>query len=491
MDGRLVEKQALRGSVEPDVFSSLDEGKHRIRKIEPETLVTYNRVDIGFKTLFLELLHKAPNLADQVYFNDIRAQTLGTFADADRPHLREFDSFKGNFLEVHRKIESYGFDPNYPIPLSAGPNRSILNGSHRLSASLFARKKVWVLDTNLPAIHPDFSYFQNRAVAPHLLEMAVDSFLRYSTSAYMAFLWPSGKKHWDRAEHLLGNIIYSKEIDLTFSGAFNLLHRAYKHMEWIGDSKTKFHGLQIKRQECFPRDLRARVVFFQEPKGLGAVQVTKRKIRELNNLGYSSVHITDSNSEVADLKTFALNANSLHYLNHTRDFFSQVDPRLEVLERAAAKDGVTASDFVLDGSFALEAYGIRKARDVDLLISDKVASGALQGWDRHDGELTHHGARKEELIFDSRFYFDFCGFKVVSLAQLAFFKKSRGQRKDLVDIKSIEFLLGKRGRQYLSNRAQQHFRYALLLAESRAKASLRKILYRTGLLPIVKYWLGK
>ena len=164
----------------------------------------------------------------------------------------------------------------------------------------------------------DYQYFLNRAVPPPLVESAVSTLLEFGEDFYICFLWSSGKRHWKAAYNLFSQVVFQKDIHLTLNGATNLLYECYKHMEWIGDAKTRYRGLRQKLIECFPVDFSCKIVIFQEQGGISKVREIKEKVRQINNIGYSSIHISDTKSEVIRLSSYLLNANSFHFLNYAR-----------------------------------------------------------------------------------------------------------------------------------------------------------------------------
>lgn len=440
VDNYIISKEKLVNLIEPGLLSRMQNKEYTVEKVAPQTLVTHNRLDIGFRTIYLELKETLPSLADEIYQHDLRSQTLGTLVDPDNSEKYNFEVFKKEFEKISSNIYRNGFDSKLTlIPVSTAG--SILNGGHRLATALHFSKDVWVVRTDLPAICCDYDYFFKRSVPVDLIEMAALKLLDFAQDIFVAFLWPSGCNNWHEALNLFTNVIYQKEVEVTFQGAFNLLYQCYKNMDWIGSQENGFAGLEQKRLECFPQTMRFRFVIFQEPQGLKQVRNIKEKVRNINKIGYSSIHITDTNEEAKRLCQFLLNDNALHFLNYTTDFGGISAENLAELKCDMKNDSVSKEHVLVDGSFVFEAYGLRKAMDVDVLVSDVVPVGKLKNWERHDHELSFHGVEKNDLIYNPHYHFKLCEIKVVSLRQMVAFKKRRAKSKDLLDVRIAEALI--------------------------------------------------
>ena len=151
------------------------------------------------------------------------------------------------------------------------------------------------------------------------------------------------------------------------NGAINLLYECYSHMDWVGSEKTKFSGLAKSLQNVFLANLFAKLLYSKK-KGLDEVRKIKEKVRSINNIGFSSIHITDTKAEVLRLSPLILNSNAFHFMNSA----CPVSFRLAVTKVSAIKNeliscGVALQDSVVDGSFVMEMYGLKKSNDVDFL----------------------------------------------------------------------------------------------------------------------------
>ena len=448
--------------------------------VDAKQLLTYNRLDLGFKLFFLDVWEYYPSLAKEIYKEDIRAQTIDSFIEPDTPEKNSFEAYLDDFINTYESIASEGFDHHTSlIPLAS--DGTIRNGAHRVASAIALGEKVAVKKQQLPSISPDFTVYHERNVDERITEIAVNKFIEYANDVYIAFLWPSGKAHLEKTQSLIDNVVYRKKISLTYKGAFNLLFELYKHMDWVGSEGDGWFGLKQKLTECFP-SLNGLVVLAFQGSSLEEVREIKEKIRDINGIGFSSVHITDTKEEAIEISELIFNDNGLHFLNFgdPRVYCSSV--YLENLANRVEQSSIDSEKFVLSGSFLLELYGLRKSRDVDCLCALSEKNGLLKlGIDIHDSQLEYYQADKNRIIYDPRYYFIYRGIKIVSFDQLYKMKCVRGEQKDLIDSRRMEALVENKN----MKRIFAHFHQKILYAKVKSKiwlmSSLIFLLKRTGL----------
>jgi len=480
-----VERSDLKNLIEPGLFDRLNNTPYPIRKVPPERLVTWNRLDIGLRTLYLELKDKIPCIAEKIYFEDLKSQTLSSFVDPDNKLKNDFEVFKKVFNHVYTSIRDRGFDAGVSlIPVST--TGSILNGAHRLSACLVLGKEVAILDTGLKPITCDYKYFFERDVPIEIIEMAALKLISYAENAFLAFLWPSGKKNIPVSESLFKNIVYKKKISLTPYGAFNLLYECYNHMDWAGTPDNCYKGLKQKLIECFPNSREVQVIAFQAPGGIDQVKQLKERIRKINDIGFSSVHITDSKAECIRLAHLLFNDNGLHFLNYARlGRRQEVGKLVQVYENALQK-GIDSANFVVDGSFVLELYGLRKADDIDLLIADGLSAYDILAFPSREKEIVHHELQVNEIVFNPSHYFIYQGVKIIGFSQLLRMKKKRAEHKDLLDVQTMSAMINNNEWKRLASVVQQKVLYARIKGKRRIWKAVFAALTKIGLYEVTR-----
>ena len=161
-------------------------------------------------------------------------------------------------------------------------------------------------------------------------------------------------------------IVYATDLELTRVGAQNLIELCYGHNAWMNEEVLK----RMTRERLGIRP-RAHVVFFTgwEKSRLSLVEL-KASLRDLipAHEFQRKLHGTDYHSDTMILAEALSNPNTLELLrrvpvSRTGPLFSRLPESLQF-----------NSDVCIDGSSVLELYGLRAARDLDLLVVSQDAN---------------------------------------------------------------------------------------------------------------------
>ncbi len=467
--------------LEPFICEQLNENDYEVESLPAYRLLTWNRLIVAFDLFYLSMVNKNKALAEKVYFERVRATSLGSFAEFGREEDKNgINSYLGEFALTFNNIRDNGFDENKSlVPLAE--DGSILNGSHRTACAIFLNKNVSCLYTKKNRAVDDYQAFFMRKVPPYILDLVVNTFIQHSNNTYVAFLWPSGVGLKKEARSEFSNIVYEKDIKFTPKGAFNLLVELYKHMEWVGSADKGFLGVRQKMLECFPSFEPVKVIVFQS-NSLAEVQQIKEKVRTLYNIGYSSIHITDTKKEAIETGRLIFNENGLHLLNYgdPYKYFNEFR-ELDKFKKFLSRNRLDVSSVLVDGSFTLSLYGLRKSQDIDYLASDDVVVDENDLYEMHDDQLIFHDVSKSDLLTDPAYYFYFNDLKFISFAQLYRMKLNRGEKKDRNDCHIMESLLVDDRFRKFSARAKQHLFYFKIKAIHTSRRLLMVLLKQVGL----------
>jgi len=436
-----VSRENLKFQLESFIYSSLKNEDYKVSSFQAIDLLKWNRLDLAFKLFYLEYRLKNESLASEIYKEDIRSQTLGSFQELGNDLKNSFENYVIEFNKTYENLRLNGFNKDQSlIPLSE--SFSIINGAHRVASAIHLGQKVSCVELDEKDMVCDYQYFKGRNVPNDILESVVNTFIKYSKNTHLAFLWPSGKENIKKSFSKFSNIIYQKDIVLTHQGAFNLLVELYKHMDWVGSKEKGCPQIHKKKIECFPSLTSFKVIAFQANSIEEVLQV-KKEIREINNIGFSSIHITDTQEEAIRISRLIFNVNGLHFLNYGNplNFLSELDKNEEV-KRFSKKREISLNDIVLDSSNVLGLYGLRKSKDIDCFINGQMdlIDKSLK-LETHDSELKHHEKSKEELIYNPKYHFHYEGVKYISFSQIFQMKVNRDGRKDKNDIELMEALM--------------------------------------------------
>jgi len=484
----IVKKDSLEGKVEYYIFNQMKEKEYELQEYDATELLTWNRFIVAFNLLYLDLKDKNRDLAEKIYIEMVRATSLGSFKETGFEETKNnIDIFLKEFENTFNSIKLNGFDSSKSvIPLAK--DNSILNGSHRVACAAFLGQKVVCVKTELEPICDDYKNLFDRAVPETYVEMATIKFCEYAKNVHIAFLWPSQKEHMKVTERFFDKVVYKKEIKLTPNGAFNLLFELYKHMDWVGSKENNYIGIQQKLIECFPNFSSFKVIVFQA-NNIEEVKSIKEKVRNVCKIGYSSIHITDTPEEALRISKLLFNKNGLHFLNYAKPRnFSYVIPKIESFKKILANLQISSNEVVIDGSFVLALYGIRKSLDIDILTESRneyIFKDTV--YDIHDSEVKYHGLNKKDLLWNPEFYFEYMGIKFISFDQLYKMKKNRAETKDINDCEIMEAYLSNNVLKERIVRIRQYILYIRIILLTKARKIISTILKKLKIYEQVKY----
>jgi len=436
-----ISKKELKKYIEPHFYDALAKEEYTILTIEATKLFTYNRFDIAFKLLYLEMFEYDLDFAKEIYAEHIRAFSLGKFKEPGNEEKNSIDKYFKAFHHLLKEIKKSGFNRDQTlIPLSS--NGTIVNGAHRVACAIFLNKDVSCVELEVRDYLYDYRFFYRRNISNEILDAAVTKFVEYANNIYIAFIWPSSKSHWQTVEEIIPNIVYRKEVKLNYNGAHNLLSQIYYEEEWLGSVENNFLGAKGKLVECFTSFDPVKVIVFQAD-NLKSVQKIKEHFREVFDIGKHSIHITDTKEEAQHVSQVIFNDNSIHFLNYAKPnrCFSTHE-KINIFKAFMQQNNIDAKNILLDASLVLSAYGLREAKDIDYLCrGNKKILKKYTDINDHDEVLVHYDHSKNELIYNPKYHFYFNGLKFVSFPQLYKMKRNRAEEKDEHDCIIVEALL--------------------------------------------------
>ena len=433
-------KNKLKLLIEEHLHADLENINYPIKQYKATELLTHNRFDLGFKIFYLKNYKKIPELANRVYEANISACTFGKFNEYGDETKQSFDDFCNAFKSTYSNLKKFGFNIQESIiPLSN--NGTIINGAHRLASSLLLNINVGTVSINSKDHAQDYTFFMNRGVPKYILDIAANEFIAHSKNIFVALLWPSAIGKNKKIHEIIGDVVYSKEIKLNKNGAHNLISQVYKGEEWLGSQENNYQGAHAKLIKCFDNPSPLTVIVFNS-KSITDVKKAKEKIRNLFNLGKHSVHITDHNHEAVAISKLLFNDNALHFINYASpNKYKNNYKKISIFSNFIKDNSLKKEDVVIDSGMVLSIYGIRQANDIDYISSRTKINHKNKLIDNHVDQIKYHKLDKNELLYNPLFFFYFNGLKFVSLKQLFFMKKNRGNDKDVIDCRMIEALL--------------------------------------------------
>lgn len=365
-----------------------------------QNLMTADTFDVAAKTLFARdlMVGHTGRWSKRVYVEHLRVWN----------GLREnekctADHFVGVFESILRDMSAGNFDWNRsPILLDNG---KFANGRHRLAGALVTGSPAVAVEGDEEACSCTWPYLRARGLSPYFGDAMAIEYCRLKPNTRLAFVFGEGRQaHTERTLMSCGDIVYHKKFEVSQHGPLNLIRELYHGEPWLEGNG------QWKADRCFPIGSDVVTAYVLDVDHPELVVPAKSIARNFLGRGQHSMHINDTHEETMRIARAVFNSNGLHYLNRAQPALDYVPPPQR-------------GPIPIDSGGVLEAYGLRKASDIDFV-----------GEPQH---IEYHGLPIEDLIDDPNNYFFTRGVKFASLYQVMQMKKNRNEDKDRRDVALI------------------------------------------------------
>lgn len=330
---------------------------------KPIELLTYNRLDVLFKILYLKFLDLgAPKLSRDLYYEHIKIITNGLFVEHNSSK-KTFDDFLFEFKKVSNSIKKNGFDDEISeIPISE--EGSIVNGAHRLASAIYHNIPfVSIKKTNESKHTYDYKFFRERGMSNNLIQLAVLELIYLTKNNFLAIIWPSADKNINYLNDF-SNIFYQTKIILNANGAQNFVAQVYKEHKWLGDFSEGYSGAYTKVSQAFSSFSEIHLIFFKG-ESLEKVNKIKNSLRDKFNIDKASVHITDNNNETYDLAKLVLNDNSIHFLNKSIPYkYQEIFINLKKLRIKLNSLNIPFDELIISYDSVLSLFGLKNSKSL-------------------------------------------------------------------------------------------------------------------------------
>jgi len=441
----IVAKNNFKEVLRDKTFALLNKNEYEVRYVNPLELITYDRLDIVAKYLYVKYfdLNVDSDYAEKLYLKHI--EYFNSFYESDGSNKLGKSEFLKSFNSVISSIKKNGYDKDFIIPLSE--NNSIYDGSHRVAICAYYGIQLPVISVDGNAGSYDYKYFKNRGLCSQSLDSLALEYLKLKKNVYIITLWPSsgGGKEAELSQLFkkYGNVVYRKEVYLENDGSVQVVKNAYKDESWLGSCKDNYIGARNKASWCFSKKGAVRVILFES--NLDMIKM-KDEIRSLFQIDKHAVHINDTKEEALVLAGLFFNENSIKWMNGSviREF-SWFERLLLHYKEWIEDNEIPRDEICIDGSSTLAVYGVREVRDLDYIsFSDELDGTGFKEISSHNNELQYHPVGKDEIIFNPKYHFIVDGYKYVSLDIVKVMKKARGEKKDLDDLVMIDKVITRR-----------------------------------------------
>ncbi|GHH98046.1 hypothetical protein [Neobacillus kokaensis] len=416
-----------------------------IVELDPYTLLNHYRFDVPAKYIYAKFreLGLESSWGERLYDEHIRV--FNGYHERDDSGKKGIDAFKNAFDSTLDSIKAIGFDEQKSI-IPIGTNNGLIDGSHRLAASLLYGKKIKSVTLDVEHNY-DYNCFRKKGLTDKWCDAIALEYCRLKKETYIAVVFPSavgGDKEIKNILNEYGNIYYEKELYLTKQGSINLIKQLYLGEKWLGGWHNQFPGAKRKASSCFKHNGPIRVFVFETDR-YENTRSAKEKIRSLFNIGNHSIHINDVHEETVRLAQTLFNENSIHFLNHSKltNHSKSFYQNFNQLKKWLIEKKVDPEHFCIVSSSVMGVYGIRKPADLDFLVyGDDLLSNKNKKFSNHEKQLPYYEKTKDDIIFNPENHFYVEGIKFASLHVIKDMKQRRGESKDHVDLSLIDLFLG-------------------------------------------------
>lgn len=282
--------------------------------VNSSQLLVPQRLDIGFRLLFLRMYGTNPATAGDFYWEGVRVQLGNSEVDPRNSSKRGRNQFISSFLRTIDSIESKGFDPAESRVLLA-KDGSLLDGAHRVAICVRLGLPVFAEKTGEEPLLNDARYFLGRGVSRDLIRSCVREIARWAPRTRVAFAWPrGGKKATELLKERLPQVLYQETIELSHQSVRSLIYLAYGHMEWVYESMFP-SPVEVKALQSFGTKRVVTIFVFIDDHGNEWLRKLKKRIRSNFAPALSVLHVTDSYEEANRILPFVLSETSLEYFN--------------------------------------------------------------------------------------------------------------------------------------------------------------------------------
>jgi len=421
---------------------------HHSSPVKPVELLSPLRFDVCAKYIYAKHRNTKSRFPRELYSHHLKV--WNNHREYNNPNKQNLEAFVLEFDKILNSIKERGFDDSVSyIPVHNG---SLLNGAHRIAASLLYDKAVFCKEAPLVEGQLDCSYyfFKNRecnesgGLKQNFADAMALQYVKLKKNTFIVTLFPSAFGHDDSVERILkrfGSIVYDKKIRLSGFGPFNYIRTLYDGEDWLGSWDNMFVGAQIKMKGCFkfPNETR---IYLVQTEGKEDLVEAKRLIRQLYNIGKDSVHINDTHEETLRIASAVFNDNSVDFLNkntpiYLRNFERFFNDYSKWLER----ESLDKDKFCIDASAVLSSYGLRDCRDLDFLYLGDFIETNNDDYSCHNHETKYYPMHKDDIIISPANHFYFKGLKFASPSVVRSMKQIRCEEKDLKDIQMLNKVL--------------------------------------------------
>jgi len=394
------------------------------------------RFDLIYKILYLK--HMNGTKGEQDFFQKIYLEHLkyfNNFYEEDPPKNCEED-FIDSFQNLYHEITANGFDDQYAIPVNR--QLQLYDGAHRLSVGVVLSKNVPVILKEHKDIY-DYNFFQKKKMKKELADLGALEYISQNRKSYIVQIFPIVPYGYDqKIVQILqqyGFVYYKKSFHINQNGIINVKKINYGKEDWAGDIHNGFAGLRKHALMCCGYRKMRVLIFVAEQ--LEDVISAKKKIREMLHMGNYPVHINDTREEAIKLANIYFNKNALDWINATPfDIqYKQISEYEQQYNSFCIEKKIAPEKCAMTGSMVMALYGLRTAKDIDLVHTNDISFDEWKDISSHITEKDFYSLDFETMIWNPKEHMIIDNIKFISIYNIIKMKKKRREfPKDYKDL---------------------------------------------------------
>ena len=452
---------------------------YEIKEIQSQDLLNSKRIDIIVKLKYIENIEKNLHCQyyNELYKKHIDAFTGGTFTEWGNEEKNSIDKYIHTFNKLIENIKKYGFDENRSL-VPVGKDNIILDGSHRTSIAMYYHKPLKAIILKDKEVDFGANYFRRGLLNIPYVEYMVTEYCKLKENVFVFCIWPKAERKEAIEKKITENtnVIYSKEIELTYNGYRNLMIQIYGKDDWSSNIHNHFKGIDDMIDACYKNKEKAKI-YIVEGNEEKIIQLKEEFDKGKNGSRYD-VYTTNSKEEAIGIVEVVLNQNSIRFLNTAKlDKYEEIYKTIQIYKQQIEHDKLNPNEFVVDSDSVLAIYGLKDEKNISFLSYNNQYKNIENDYIKCNNE--HSKLYKEtivEIVNNPKFYFYFWNVKFVDLKLVKRYKKNHLNKEEK---KAIRKILHKKDFKYsyciLKNELKRLRRNYTIKIKKKIKNKLKKL----------------
>ena len=404
-------------------------------------MLTPLRFDLVPKILYAIYREKDINTDFAVDLYREHLRVWNGFREYDNPDKNTFEKFKDSFDRLIDSMKTEGFKEEFAVPVTKEGH--LLNGSHRVAAAITHGVSIKTKVSTNPKdgqVNCGSEFFRQLGLGEKWLDAMALNYALIGSDIKIITMFPARDGSKDSiVEGIINNavpVVYRKTFNVNDSGLFNLISQLYLEEPWLSDGVDPLVGAKLKAKVC-RGSAPVKVFLVQSPPA-----DLKEKIRDVYAIEKHSAHINDTDVETRRIARVVFNDNSINFLNKGNYFYSsKLVELISLYKKTLDANFLDPDRFCITGSAIMTLFGLRECADLDYLhLDSEHVMGGHDLINSHETELVKYPLHKHDILLNPFNHFFFNDIKFATLGVVNALKTNRGEEKDKVDVKLMEFL---------------------------------------------------